>query len=311
MTNNHDDNSLCIIGTTKSQTNINLLNEAKQVFGSVLFVPIESIGVGLSDEFSIKYRVTDLLKFKAVLPRIPRPISSYAYQLLSLFPSTTYMPIKPISFLLAEERFFLLTVLRKRNISTINLQMTKGSRAAAKMLEEARFPLVIRIPDKKTGVVVKNVTEAKGVVDALGSLNQSVLIEDLVKNVVSVYVADPEVIASVKKKTKEKDVVYAAGELKKQGIDLKTRQLALDAAKAIDAQVAKIDITLNGEPKVANVELNPDLEAASKAVGKNLAEMVIKSVKENFTVHQQKPMIMKFFDDAKSVVKDVLKTKQL
>jgi glutathione synthase/RimK-type ligase-like ATP-grasp enzyme len=311
MSKNNNSNNLCIIGTTKSQTNINLLNEAKKVFDSVLFVPIESIGVGLSDEFSINYRVTDLLRFKAVLPRVPRRISSYAYQLLSLFPEGTYMPIRPISFLLAEERFFLLTVLRKRNISTINLQMTKGPRAAAKMLEEARFPLVIRIPDKKTGVVVKNITEAKGVIDALGSLNQSVLIEDLVKNVVSVYVAEPDIIASVKKKTKEKDVVFASGELKKHNIDFKTKQLAIDAARAIDAQVVKIDIAQNGEPKVVNVELNPDLEAASKAVGKNLAEMVIKSIKDNYVAHQEKPMIMKFFDDAKSVVKDVLKTKQL
>jgi glutathione synthase/RimK-type ligase-like ATP-grasp enzyme len=311
VTNNNGNNSLCIIGTKKSQTNINLLNEAKKVFGSVLFVPIESIGVGLSEDFSIRYRVTDLLKFKAVFPRVPRKISSYAYQLLSLFPEGTYMPVRPISFLLAEEGFFLLTVLRKRNISTINLHMTKGPKAAVRMLEDATFPLVIRIPDKKTGVVVKNVTEAKGVVDALGSLDQSVLIEDLVKNVVSVYVAEPDVIASVKKKTKEKDVVFAAGELKKQNIDLKTKQLALDAAKAIDAQVAKVDISLNGEPKIVNIELNPDLVAPSKAVGNNLSEMVIKAIHENYSIHQQKPMLMKFFDDAKSVVKDVLKTKQL
>jgi len=308
---NANSRGLCIIGTKKSETNIRLLNEAKGVFDTVLFVPIESIGVGLSNNFSIKYRVTDLLKFKAVLPRIPRKISSYAYQLLSLFPEDTYIPISPISFLLAEERFFLLTVLRKRNISTINLQMTKGTKAAARMLEEAKFPMVIRIPDKKTGVVVKNITEAKGVIDALGSLNQSVLIEELVKNVVSVYVAEPEVIASVKKKTREKDVVFASGNLKKQNIDLKTKQLALDAAKAIDAQIAKVDISINGDPKVVNIELNPDLIAPSKAVGKNLSETVIKTIHDNYTAHQQKPMLMKFFDDAKSVVKDVLKTKQM
>jgi glutathione synthase/RimK-type ligase-like ATP-grasp enzyme len=287
------------------------LNEAKKVFDSVLFVPIESVGVGLSEDFSIKYRVTDLLRFKAVMPRVPRRISSYAYQLLSLFPEDTYMPVRPISFLLAEERFFLLTVLRKREISTINLQMTKGPKAAARMLEEAKYPLVIRIPDKKTGIVVKKATEAKGVVDALGSLQQSVLIEDLVKNVVSVYVAEPEVIASVKKKTKEKDVVFSGGEYKKQNIDLKTKQLALDAAKAIDAQVARVDIGINGEPKVVNIELNPDLISASKAVGKNLSAIVMKTISDNFKIHQEKPMLMKFFQDAKSVVKDVLKTKQL
>ena len=304
-------NALCIIVTEKSRTNIALLNEAKKVFDSVFFVPIEGIGVGLSEEFAIKYRVTDLLKFKAVMPRIPRRASSYAYQLLSLFPEDTYMPVRPISFLLAEERFFLLTVLRKRRIPTIDLQMTRGPKAAARMLDEVKFPIVIRTPDKKTGVVVKNRSEAKSIIDALGSLNHSILIEDLVKDMVSVYVAEPDVIASVKKRSKEKDVVFAEGELKRQKIDLTTQQLALDAAKAVEAEIARVDISLNGEPGVVNIELNPSLTSAGKAVGANLPEMVMKSVSNNYGAYQQKPMLMKFFEDAKSVVKDVLKTKQL
>ena len=99
--------SLCIIGQEKSESNLRLLAEAKKKFDSVFFVPIDSIGIGLNERFSIHYRATDILKFKAVLPRIPRAYSSYAYQLLSLFPGDTYMAVKPISFLLAAERFFL------------------------------------------------------------------------------------------------------------------------------------------------------------------------------------------------------------
>jgi len=307
----NSNNALCIIGMEKSQTNIKLLEEAKKAFDSVFFVPIEAIGVGLSEKFSINYRVADLLKFKAIFPRIPRGISSYAYQLLSLFPEETYMPVRPISFLLAEERFFLLTVLRKRQIPTLNLHLTKSSKAAVRLLEDTKFPIVIRTPDKKTGVVVKNSAEAKGIIEALGSLNQSILVEDFVKDMISVYVAAPDVIASVRKKSKEKDIVFAKGSLKKHKIDLKTEHLALDAAKAIDAQIARVDISINGEPKIVNIELNPNLTEASKAVGSNLPEMVIKHISENYKDYQQKPMLIKFFDDAKSVVKDVLKTKQM
>jgi len=303
--------SLCMIGLEKSQTNIELLNEAKKAFDSVFFVPIEAIGVGISPSFSIQYRVTDLLKFSAVLPRIPKRISSYGYQLLSLFPSTTYMPIKPIAFLLAEERFFLLTILRKRQIPTIDLQMTKSPKAAIRMLDESRFPVVIRTPNRKTGVIVDNISEAKSVIEALGSLKQSVLIEEPVKNMVSVYVARPGIIAAVKKKTKEKDVVFAEGEKKKQKIDKTVQQLALDACSAIDSQIARIDISLDDEPSVVNIELNPSLTGAGQAVGENLPRLVIDSIKENYVRHQQKPVLMKFFEDAKSVVKDVLKTDQM
>ena len=196
--------NLCIISKEKSGSNLKLLEEAKKKFSSVFFVPIDAIGIGLADKFSITYRITDLLKFKAVFPRIPSDFSSYAYQLLSLFPEDTYMPIKPISFLLADERFFLLTVLRKRGINTIDLHLTRSTEAALRIAEQSEFPLIIRTPEKKIGVIVKNKTEAKSIIDALASLGQPIIIENTIKDIVSVYVAEPDVIASVKKKTKEK-----------------------------------------------------------------------------------------------------------
>ncbi|MFQ5647890.1 MAG: RimK family alpha-L-glutamate ligase [Candidatus Aenigmatarchaeota archaeon] len=304
-------NELCIIGQQKSESNIKLLEEAKKAFSSVFFVPLTSIYIGLTDKFSITYRVSDILKFRAILPRIPKNLSSYAYQLLSLFPEETYMAIRPISFLLADERFFLLTVLRKRGINTINLRMTRSSEPAGRIIEQNSFPLIIRTPEKKTGVVVRNKTEAKGVIDTLGSLNQPILIEDMAKELVSVYVTEPEVIAAVKKKTKETDVVFAPGELKNHKLDTETQQLALDAAKAIEAQAARVDIALGETPRVTNVELNPDLIAPSKATGADLPKKIVAGIKANYKAHKERPMLMKFFEDAQSVVKDVLKTKTL
>ncbi|GEM_PF-967920 len=308
---NNNGNALCIIGQEKSQSNINLLEEAKKRFDSVFFVTIDGIGIGLEKSFSINYRSTDLLKFRAIFPRIPRIYCSFAYQLLSLFPEDTYMPIKPISFLLADERFFLLTVLRKRGISTINLHSARSQKAASRIIEEVKFPIVIRTPEKKTGVIVKNKTEAKSIIDALASLKQPILLEDLVNSMVSVFVAEPDIIASVKKKTKEKDVVFAKGELKTQKINIETQQLAMDAVKSIDAQIARVDISLNGEPKVVNIDLNPGLTEASKAAGVNLPQKIIQSIYENYKNYKEKPLLMKFFEDAKSVVKDVLKAKQM
>ncbi|MCK5548807.1 MAG: hypothetical protein KAI64_07310, partial [Thermoplasmata archaeon] len=75
--------TLCILGQEKTESNLKLLAEAKKRFDSVFFVPIDSIGLGLNKDFSITYRASNLLKFNAVLPRIPRRFYSYAYQLLS------------------------------------------------------------------------------------------------------------------------------------------------------------------------------------------------------------------------------------
>lgn len=301
--------TLCILGQEKTKSNLRLLHEAKKRFDSVFFVPIESIGVGLNQDFSIAYRTSDLLKFRAVLPRIPREFYSYAYQLLSLFPSDAFMPIPPIAFLLASERFFMLTVLRKRGIPTLNLYLARSVTAATRILDSVDFPVVIRVPTQKTGVTVKSITEAKSIIEALGSLKQPVLIEDLIKGMVSVYVAKPDVVAAVKKVTKEQDVIFASGSLKSQKLDVEVKHLAMEAAEAIDTQITRVDISTNKEPRVVNIELNPGLMEPSKVTGVNIPEKIMESMHRNYEAHLDKPVLMRFFDDAKSVVRDVLRKK--
>jgi len=301
--------SLCILGQEKAESDLRLLEEAKKRFDSVFFVPIKSIGVGLNADFSITYRTSNLLKFDAILPRIPRPLYSYAYQLLSLFPSKTFMPVPPIAFLLASERFFLLTVLRKRKIDTLQLHLARSVKASDSILDSLDFPVVLRVPTQKTGVTVKGRTEAKTIIEALGSLEQPVLIEEPVKDVVSVFVAKPGVIAAVKKNTKDQDIIFGKGDLKAQKLGIDARQFALDAANAIDTQIVRVDMTLRDEPKVVNIELSPNLIEPSRAAKVNIPQKIIESVHANYSVHMEKPLLMQFFEDAKSVVKDVLKEK--
>ncbi|MBN2042945.1 MAG: hypothetical protein JW754_04020 [Candidatus Aenigmarchaeota archaeon] len=303
--------ALCIIGQEKSDTNIRILEEAKKKFDSVFLAPIEMIRLGLDENFAITYRNSDLLKFDAVYPRIPSTHYSYAYQLLSLFPPETFMPIKPITFLLASERFFLLSVLRKRNINTINIHLARSSKAAHGILESTKFPVIIRIPKKDTGIVVETLSEAKSVIDALGSLKQTILIEDVVKDLVSVYVANPDFAVGVKKKSKEKDIIFSHGEFKKQKLGVEIEHLATEAAKSIDAQLARVDISVGDEIGVANVNLTPDLVTAGKITGVNMVEKFVERIFENYQSHKEKPLLMKFFEDAKSVMKDVLKDKHM
>lgn len=305
--------TLCMIGSSNSETDLELLKEAKKKFFSVFFVPTEGIRMGFDDKFSITYRKTDLTKFSAVYPRITQSLYSYAYQLLSLFPSEIYTPIRPISFLLAADRFFLLSVLRKRKIRTVNVWLARSPRAAKGILseEEENLPVIMRVPGKETGIIANTLTEAKSVVGALGSLSQPVMMEEVVKDMVSCYVAGDEVIASVKKKTNKKDVLFSEGKLKRHKTDIETRHLAVETASSIDAQLARVDMSLNDHPKVINVSLAPSLKEPSKVTGVNLSRAFVGSLYDNYKRHKEKPMLMRFFEDAKSVVKDVLRDKSM
>jgi hypothetical protein len=118
-------------------------------------------------------------------------------------------------------------------------------------------------------------------------------------------------VAGVRKKTKESDVLFAPGELKKHRISIEEEQLAVDTVRSMDAHTARVDIAINGEPRVANVELRPDLIRPSKASGVNIPRKIIESVHENYSRYTERPMLLRFFEDAKSVVRDVLHSKQL
>jgi glutathione synthase/RimK-type ligase-like ATP-grasp enzyme len=178
-------------------------------------------------------------------------------------------------------------------------------------VESGSYPMIIRTTEKKTGVVVKNHLEAKSIIDALAHLRQPILIEQVCKDIISAYVAEPDVVASVKKKTKATDALFAPGELKNHRLGLDEEQLALDAAKSMDTHLARVDISVNGEPVVVNVELNPPLIEASRASGVNIPQKIIHSVRENYRSYTERPILLKFFEDAKSVVRDVLRGKHL
>lgn len=239
-------------------------------------------------------------------------MNTYAYQLLSMFPKETFMPVNPISFMIAADRFFLLTVLRKQGIDTINLRLTRSIEPAYRLLEEEKFPMIIRSPKKETGVVVKNKLEAKTTIDMLAAIKQPIVLEDTVSKLVSLFVAGEEVVAAVKKKTEAKDVIFAPGKFSKHKSNIETEHIALETAKTLGTFLVRVDISLDKkQPKIVNVVLNPPLIAPSKVTKINLAEKFIQTVYEKYKEHEQRPALMRFFEDAKSVLKDAFKTKHM
>jgi len=278
----------------------------------VFLVPINGIRLTLGKEFMIHYRTTNLMKFDAVLTRIPKEFYTFAYQLLSLFPPDTYMPIKPISFLVTEERFFMMSVLRKRNIPTIDINLARSSKAIQFILENANYPLLLRVPGNDIGVVVETQKEAKSIVETIESLKSPVIVEEIIKDLVSLYVVGNEVVVAVRKKSEEKDLVFGKGKIKKEGnIDAEVKYIATDTANAIDTQIARIDITTIPQPRVVNIELNPALIDVSKVCKVDIAKRIIDTIYTGYLKNKEKPLLVKFFEDAKSVVKEVLKNSKI
>ena len=94
---------------------------------------------------------------------------------------------------------------------------------------------------------------------------------------------------------------------------------SLDNFRLLDETAAISELKLFKESggdtiiEMGNIGLCRDPEGLariSKATGVNIPARIIESIYDNYTSYKEKPMLLKFFEDAKSVMRDVLKTKQ-
>ena len=274
--------SVCIIGDGKTKSNVMLINEASKKF-SVFFAPINGIRLRLEKGgASVMHRNLDLRKFNVILPRIPNSYSGYAHQLLSLIPSNVYLPVKSFSFLACSGRFFMFNLLRKNNIPTIDLSLARSNKASKNVFGEFEFPLIIRIPGKNTGIIAKSETEAKTIIDAIGSLGKSILIEKLDNSeLVSIFIIGGKAFP-FKKISPEKDMVFSKCEYKKISIKKDEEMTAFQAVKTVKSQIARVDMFMNPS-RIANIVLNPSLSNIPNSDGTNVIESLTETLYDNYS----------------------------
>lgn len=225
---------ICILGPKKTtETEIKLIEEAKNIFEKVLYVPLSNVRIECTGKKPVPYyKDTNLLEFDVFLPRIFKKGADIGYALLkTLEDNRKYTPLKRVSLLFGYNEFLLPIQLRENGVPSLKSYFAMSRSALERTLSELKYPIVLKLPyDKKGAIIIDSEETAKGVFDAVEELSQPLLVQDFAGEAdqIDAFVAGKKIFALKNKKTTAR----------LSRIETKT---ILRAAKLIDASVCEIN----------------------------------------------------------------------
>ncbi len=275
-----------LTGRKKRKTDLKLLKEGRNYFNKVLLVPFSNLSISLDGGFSVMYRKKDLLEYDAIICRL-RGGFNPAYTIVKNFPG--YSPSKAISFLLTSDRFLMFNHLSNQNIPVPKACMLNSSKPMTNLLSDFKFPISIKVNTKERGIMfADNMDEAKTMIDTLTSLNQLIYVEEhYTKDLIEAYVIGSEVVASVRRKSKNReDMLYGRGKMKRVKLSKDLEDLAVSAADAVQTEFARVDLMENPQ-RVIGMELTPYMTRATEKTGKNIHSALVSYVEQSAGIREK------------------------
>ncbi len=298
---------LCVVGPDKrTETNLRLLNAAKRVFDSVLYVPYSSVCLSVKDEIKVSFKNINLSRFDAIIPRIPKNRSLFGYLLLHTLGISS--PIEPEAYVITSDRFLMLNMLRRKGIAVPNVYFIDSVQSAISLIddEEIKFPFSMRMPETEKGIMIAKVKkEAKSMLGTLKTFDKPVYIEELSSGpYIDAYVIGNKAVASVRKSPEnDGDIFHGKGRDKSIKISHDIENIALAAASSAGTRFALVRI-LEKKRIVMDVILYPELRSVIEKTKVPIDEMLVNHVAGSVT-----PMgdtwIGRFFGEAKTKVKGI------
>ena len=300
---------LCVI-SLGGKSSLNITSEAKNYFDSTEHIDLRNLDVhASSDGLKVFSGQRELSDFDCVYIR-----GSYKYTLLQravsrAFLNETYLPIKPAAFSIAHNKFLTLLELLKNGVCTPKTYFAGTTKAAKKILEEVQYPIIMKIPEGTQGkgvMMADSLMAAKTVLDALETFKQPYIIQEYIDADFTDIRADVignKVIAMRRRAAVEemRANIHAGGKGEICEISPDVEQIALKSAKVLGADVCAVDILEGIKPAVIEVNLSPGLIGITKALKKNVAQVVAKYLAER----TQEYISQKKISDKKKIIDNI------
>lgn len=205
---------LLIIGskTYKESTVNSMLEEAKQKFDSVLFVPIDRIQIQTSEgKAGLFYKGQNLLSFDVIYPRISAKDFLLGEAVLkAIEQSSAYCPVNLESYQVTNNKFFTSQKLSNKGVPGILSTLFISPKYADYAVNETGYPFVMKLISGFAGkgvVLINSKEQMESILDAVHLFEEFICTQKFIKGKdsdVRCYVIGDYVIA-VKRKCKKGD----------------------------------------------------------------------------------------------------------
>jgi len=268
-------------------------------FDSVEDINLRNIEVNLSSgESVVLYNGKPIKKYDCIYAK-----GSFRYaQTLravtgALYP-TTYMPIKAGTFTIGHDKLITHLFLQQYKVPMPTTYLSSSPTAAKKILEKVNYPIIFKFPSGTGGkgvMYAESFAAAASLMDALETLRQPFLIQEYIEtggeDIRAIVVGD-KVVAAMKRKAvlgEKRANIHSGGQGEAFLPDSHMKKIAVEAAKAIGAEICAVDL-LEGVkgPVVVEVNLSPGLQGIKQATGINVEDKIAKYLYEKTKAFTEK-----------------------
>ena len=249
----------------------------------------------------IRYQRRVLDDFDAVIPRIGASITQYGTAVLRQFEVLGTYPLnesQAIARSRDKQRSFQL--MARKGIGLPVTAFAHKTRQADDLIDMVGGPpVVIKLVEGTQGigvVLAETRNTAKSMIEAFGSLNANILIQEFIaeskgEDLRCIVVGD-RVVASIRRRGAPGDFrsnLHRGGHADPITISPLERKTAVKAAKSLGLNVCGVDmLRANRGPVVLEVNSSPGLEGVEKATGKDIAGAIIGFLEKNARRHRTK-----------------------
>jgi len=259
----------------------------KKYFDSVDAVDIRDIEINLGGKNpEILHKGKPFGEYDCVYAKGSFRYQSLLQSLTSVLYNKCYMPIKPESFSIGHDKLLTQLELQKHNIPCPKTYISSTPKAAKELLEKLNYPVIMKFPSGTQGkgvMLVDSFASATSMLDALTALRQPFIIQEYIETEgtdIRAMVIGDKVVASMKRKAVEGEKranIHQGAIGEPFQLDYKTKKIAVEAAKAIGAEICAVDM-LEGikEYLIIEVNLSPGLQGITKVTKVNVANEIAK-----------------------------------
>ncbi len=189
---------------------------------------------------------------------------------------------------ICRNKFSAIQVLQRHGIPTPKTRAALTPKAAMRSIQKMKKPVVIKLLSGSHGKGVMKISsndEAESVIDALWVLGEIIYFQEYIEaqgKDIRALVVGNQVVAAMQRTARQGDFrsnLSRGGKGEKIEIDDELKKLALRSARAVDAEVAGVDIVVDGKPKVLEININPGLKI-SRITKVNVADKIARYIAE-------------------------------
>lgn len=188
---------------------------------------------------------------------------------------------------ICKNKFSVIQHLQEHGIPTPKTRLALNPRAAVRSIKSMRKPVVMKLLSGSFGKGVMKIdsnAQAESIMDTLSTLGQMIYFQEYIETQgrdVRAFVVGDEVVAAMQRSSTKKGEfrsnITIGGKGRKINLEPEIEELALKSAKVIGAEVAGVDIIVDGKPKVLEVNINPGLKIA-EITGIDVADKIARYV---------------------------------